>query len=104
MSTISSYLKPTIEIPPVSEAVLLAFDRAPVTSANPPAPPKRCCAEGCKKKLALTDFPCKCGKIHCAAHRPSELHQCSFNYKASHANELKKTMNEAVKAEKISKL
>ena len=104
MSTISSYTKPTIEIPTVTEAVLNAFRvDSPRAFATAPAAPKRCCAEGCKKKLSLTDFPCKCGKIHCPSHRPSELHQCTYNYRDSQTNELRKTLNE-VKAEKISKI
>ncbi len=62
---------------------------------------KRCCAEGCKKKLALTDFPCKCGKKHCAAHRAPEVHACTFDFKASHRDVLLQTMSTPVLAKKI---
>lgn len=63
--------------------------------------PVRCCHDGCKKKLALTDFPCKCGKIHCVSHRPAELHKCSFDFKANHQENLLQYMNTAVVASKI---
>ena len=67
-------------------------------------PPKRCCFGECKKKLSLTDFPCKCGKVHCSAHRPSEAHQCSFDYKKQHESHLLKTMSTAVIAGKVEKI
>ncbi len=63
--------------------------------------PTRCCFDGCKKKLALTDFPCKCGKIHCSSHRPAELHNCSFDFKANHKDNLLQYMSTAVTAAKI---
>jgi hypothetical protein len=63
--------------------------------------PTRCCFDGCKKKLALTDFPCKCGKIHCTSHRPAELHNCSFDFKANHKENLMQYMSTAVTAAKI---
>jgi AN1-like Zinc finger len=40
----------------------------------------RCQFESCKKKLPLTAFSCRCNKMFCAVHRPSETHKCSFNY------------------------
>lgn len=54
--------------------------------------PKRCCMEGCKKKLVMTDFPCKCEKIHCALHRASELHHCAYDYKTVAKEHLTKAM------------
>lgn len=65
---------------------------------------KRCCADGCKKKLALTDFPCKCGKKHCATHRAPEVHACTFDFKASQRDILLQTMSSAVIAKKIDVL
>ena len=70
----------------------------------PAVKPTRCCFDGCKKKLSLTDFACKCGKIHCSAHRPSELHNCSFDYKKSHETMLLKTMSTAVVAPRVEKI
>lgn len=77
----------------------------PELSTDEPAPrPKRCCAEGCKKKLALTDFPCKCGKIHCSTHRASEAHSCSYDYKEAAKKQLLKTMSSAVVAKKVDQI
>jgi hypothetical protein len=63
--------------------------------------PTRCCFDGCKKKLALSDFPCKCGKIHCTSHRPAELHNCSFDFKQNHKENLLQYMSTAVISAKI---
>lgn len=48
-----------------------------------PSTSKRCCANDCKKKLALTDFPCRCEKRHCSLHRMPEDHLCTYNYRAA---------------------
>ena len=61
----------------------------------------RCCEEGCKKKLSLTDFPCKCNKKFCSVHRAAETHSCSYDYKAQHNKELLKTMSESVSAKRV---
>lgn len=44
---------------------------------------RRCGAAGCKKKLALTDFACKCNTKFCGAHRLPEEHSCTFDFKAA---------------------
>lgn len=62
---------------------------------------KLCCTDGCKKKLSLTDFPCKCGKIHCSMHRAPEVHSCSYDYKSDHNKFLLKTMDVPVVSKKI---
>jgi AN1-type zinc finger and ubiquitin domain-containing protein 1 len=64
--------------------------------------PKQICAhEDCKKKLNLTDFPCKCEKVFCTQHRYASEHNCSFDYRASSTTELLKTMSTPVVAQKI---
>jgi hypothetical protein len=74
----------------------------PLTETPPNASrPKRCCFDGCKKKLGLLDFACKCGLIHCSLHRASEVHNCSYDYKAKHKDELLKTMSSPVVAKKL---
>ena len=42
----------------------------------------RCEAEGCRVKLKLTDFPCRCGLRCCSKHRYAEKHSCSFAYRS----------------------
>jgi hypothetical protein len=94
-SPLLSYLKAnlTIEIPEFNEV----FEE-PKQKVN------RCCHGGCKKKLSLTDFPCKCGKTHCSMHRPAEVHNCSYDFKADHNRVLLKTMSSAVIANKVDKI
>lgn len=87
---VSTFAKPTIIIPEFS----ITFDEKVKKI-------KRCNHNGCKKKLTLTDFPCKCGKTHCAEHRPSEVHSCTYDYKGTHNKFLLKTMDEAIVAKKI---
>ena len=53
----------------------------------------RCALESCKKKLALTDFPCKCNKKYCAEHRYAEAHSCSFDYHLTAKQMLSTTMH-----------
>jgi hypothetical protein len=57
--------------------------------------------EGCKKKLLLSDFACRCGSIFCALHRISEAHACTFDYRQDNRNNLLKTMSAPIVAKKI---
>jgi hypothetical protein len=43
--------------------------------------PKRCQHDGCKVKLMLADFACRCKSFYCSQHRFAEVHKCSFDYK-----------------------
>jgi hypothetical protein len=93
----------TVKIPPLP---LFALD---FTEDKPPmAPrsqdPKRCCEGTCKKKLALSDFPCKCGKKFCSAHRIPEVHHCTYDFRANQKQILLQTMNTPVIAKKIDAL
>jgi hypothetical protein len=92
--------KLTVKIPPLFdiESLLNNDNENEKTHVKKPT---RCCFDGCKKKLALSDFPCKCGKIHCTSHRPAELHSCSFDFKANHKENLLQYMSTAVTAAKI---
>ena len=65
--------------------------------------PKRCQLDGCNKKLGLTDFACKCKQFYCIAHRFSDNHSCTFDYKATEKEVLKKQLAE-VKASCIDKI
>jgi hypothetical protein len=65
--------------------------------------PKRCQLSGCTKKLVLTDFPCKCKQYYCAAHRFSELHSCSFDYKTNGKELLAKQLTQ-VKSSCLEKI
>jgi len=51
-------------------------------------PSKRCQLKGCKKKLSITAFDCKCKKRFCNLHIYSENHNCTFDYKTFHRQNL----------------
>lgn len=93
----------TVQIPALPLFKLEALHEQPPMAPRA-ADPKRCCAEGCKKKLTLTDFPCKCGKKHCATHRAPEVHSCTFDFKASQRDILLQTMSTPITAKKIDLL
>lgn len=49
---------------------------------------KRCQLKGCKKKLPITAFDCKCEKRFCNLHIYSENHNCTFDYKSLYKQNL----------------
>lgn len=63
---------------------------------------KRCAKEGCRWKLKLTDYPCRCEKLFCSQHRVAETHDCTFDYKAYQKNVLLKTMSTPIVADKLT--
>jgi hypothetical protein len=63
--------------------------------------PTKCSADGCKKKLSLLDFACKCEKYHCSAHRYAEQHGCKYDYKKEQKDILLKHMSTSVCAKKV---
>ena len=50
--------------------------------------PKRCQLKGCKRKLPITAFDCKCEKRFCNLHIYSENHNCTFDYKSLYKQNL----------------
>ena len=57
-----------------------------------PVRPKRCQHDGCKVKLMLADFACRCKSFYCSQHRFAEAHKCTFDYKAVGKDLLTKQM------------
>ncbi|XP_053574435.1 AN1-type zinc finger protein 6 isoform X1 [Bombina bombina] len=57
----------------------------------------------CRKKTGLTGFECRCGNVFCGAHRYSDVHSCSYDYKADAAEKIRKE-NPVVVGEKIQKI
>ncbi|KAJ4748188.1 A20/AN1-like zinc finger family protein [Rhynchospora pubera] len=57
----------------------------------------------CRKRVGLTGFRCRCGDLFCGAHRYSDTHDCSFDYKAAGRAEIMKN-NPVVRAAKIIKI
>ena len=66
--------------------------------------PKRCQFEGCRHKLGLVPFGCRCEKYFCSQHRFSDDHKCSYNFKEDHKKELLKFMSSPIVAQKIEVL
>lgn len=48
--------------------------------------------EMCNKKIGLCGIKCRCEKIFCGSCITSSVHNCTFNYKEEHQNELKKNL------------
>ncbi|KAJ7982189.1 Zinc finger A20 and AN1 domain-containing stress-associated protein [Quillaja saponaria] len=55
---------------------------------------------GCRRKVGLTGFRCRCGDLFCAEHRYSDRHICSYDYKAAGREAIARE-NPVVKAAKI---
>ncbi|XP_031125795.1 zinc finger A20 and AN1 domain-containing stress-associated protein 5-like [Ipomoea triloba] len=70
-----------------------------------PAPPRREVSRcsGCRRKVGLTGFRCRCGELFCGEHRYSDRHDCSYDYKAAGREAIARE-NPVVKAAKIIKL
>jgi hypothetical protein len=56
----------------------------------------RCAAPNCSRRLALTDFDCRCGARHCAEHRVPEAHACTFDFRAAARSTLATQLNRVV--------
>ena len=46
--------------------------------------------EQCRKKLGISEYKCKCGKLFCITHLHAEEHNCTYNYKQEAQDRLKK--------------
>ncbi|KAK1412283.1 hypothetical protein QVD17_33405 [Tagetes erecta] len=58
---------------------------------------------GCRKKVGLTGFRCRCGDLFCSVHRYSDRHDCSYDYKSA-GREVIARDNPVVKAAKIVRI
>lgn len=58
---------------------------------------------GCRRKVGLTGFRCRCGELFCADHRYSDRHDCSYDYKSAGREAIARD-NPVVKAAKIVKI
>lgn len=74
---------------------------APVTAAVVKREVNRC--SGCRRKVGLTGFRCRCGELFCGEHRYSDRHDCSYDYKSAGREAITRE-NPVVKAAKLVKL
>lgn len=58
---------------------------------------------GCRRKVGLMGFRCRCGEMFCSEHRYSDRHDCSFDYKAAGREAIARE-NPMVRAAKILKV
>ncbi|KAJ0508055.1 putative transcription regulator A20-like family [Helianthus annuus] len=58
---------------------------------------------GCRKRVGLTRFRCRCGDLFCSEHRYSDRHDCSYDYKTAGREAIAKD-NPVVKAAKIVRI
>ncbi|CAL5073672.1 unnamed protein product [Urochloa decumbens] len=94
------------DAPPVeleSSPAGAAVDRAAVAATAPAqeaarAPASRC--SSCRKRVGLTGFRCRCGELFCGAHRYSDRHGCSYDYKGAARDAIARE-NPVVRASKI---
>ncbi|KAL8028533.1 hypothetical protein ABFX02_14G167000 [Erythranthe guttata] len=74
-----------------------------VADAAPPAKREVNRCTGCRRKVGLTGFRCRCGELFCADHRYSDRHDCSYDYKTAGREAIARE-NPVVKAAKIVKI
>ena len=64
----------------------------------------RLCQYGdCKKRIKITDYPCKCGNIYCKIHKLSENHDCKYDYRETGLKD-KKTEEMKCLSNKVQKI
>ncbi|CAI9761372.1 unnamed protein product [Fraxinus pennsylvanica] len=63
----------------------------------------RCSGTGCRKKIGLIGFRCRCGEVFCSEHRYSDRHDCSYDYKSAGREAIARE-NPVVRAAKILKV
>ncbi|KPP73932.1 AN1-type zinc finger protein 5-like [Scleropages formosus] len=92
-------VSPSAPVPDDSDRPIVE-DQDP--SPNRPKKQKNRCFV-CRKKVGLTGFDCRCGNVFCGIHRYTDMHECTFDYKAEAAEKIRKE-NPVVIAEKIHKI
>ncbi|GJZ36438.1 zinc finger A20 and AN1 domain-containing stress-associated protein 5-like protein [Tanacetum coccineum] len=58
---------------------------------------------GCRKRVGLTGFRCRCGELFCEKHRYSDRHECSYDYKTVGKEAIARD-NPLVKAAKLVRI
>lgn len=95
---------PVAHSPPLPSALAACSVRptpAAVLSPARVASKKKCGT--CSKKVGLTGFTCKCGRVFCGVHRYAEAHGCEFDHKTSERARLAED-NPLVQASKLDRL
>ncbi|KAL7151813.1 hypothetical protein ABFS83_04G056100 [Erythranthe nasuta] len=72
-------------------------------SLKRPREATRCSGSGCRKRIGLVGFRCRCGDVFCSEHRYSDRHDCSYDYKAAGRDAIAKE-NPVIRAAKLLKV
>jgi len=101
---------PSLNLGSDSPAIILrqrvrepGLPKIPRTSTAPAVRPSRNRCLVCRKRVGLTGFSCKCGKLFCGEHRYAEAHSCEFDHKACERQKIAKD-NPVVMAPKLDRL
>ncbi|KAK4803741.1 hypothetical protein SAY86_003558 [Trapa natans] len=98
----SSYRSPNrTGTPMVTIRKHVQLSTPPAAESTKTSEVNRC--SGCRRKVGLTDFRCRCGELFCADHRYSDRHDCSYDYKSSGRETIARE-NPVVKAAKIIRI
>ncbi|OAY40054.1 zinc finger A20 and AN1 domain-containing stress-associated protein 5 [Manihot esculenta] len=87
-------------LPETSQKVETSIDREKIDVALAKREVNRCSCSGCRRKVGLTGFRCRCGDMFCWEHRYSDRHDCNYDYKAAGREAIARE-NPVVKAAKI---
>lgn len=90
-----------VTVKPQQESVISVTQAIPEVAQALSLGSTRCIS--CRKRMGLLGFKCRCGGVFCSAHRYSDKHGCSFDYKAAGRDAIAKA-NPVVKAEKVEKI
>lgn len=98
---------PSSVISTEAPAVAAAAVRSPAVAAEAvtaePAQQQANRCAGCKRKVGLTGFRCRCGSTFCGTHRYPEQHACTFDFKSAGREAIARA-NPVVKAAKLDKI
>jgi hypothetical protein len=93
---LSSFTTPSLQtMPPESSKIAAAVctpTAAVVTETEIKIKKPRCEHTGCRAKLGLLGFKCKCTGKYCGAHRHPDQHDCAYNFRAAAEAQLKKQL------------
>ncbi|CAK7337104.1 unnamed protein product [Dovyalis caffra] len=79
---------------------VVSDERTSTTNPTASSSTRKTRCENCNKKVGLTGFNCRCGKIFCGMHRHAEEHSCTFDFKTLGRQGLAK-QNPLVVADKL---
>ena len=77
------------EAAPEAVGAAQALTLAPLKSPRPVQTKTNRCWS-CNKRIGLLGFQCKCQYLFCSEHAPEDRHECDFDYKSVHKQQLAK--------------